>query len=321
MHLATALLATLCCCSPAHAFGGGSSKKKDAILLSNVEALTLRGHGARTTHRRVSSIPQLSCISHPSLCRLADLDRMRCTNQGSSYSDADVEWSCSATLPDELRLGSTDVTCEGYSSSNDPYILKGSCGVEYRLVLTDKGEQRYPDLARSLEKSGPDSVEDWLGYLLLALLIGFFAWFIYSSCTNLSGINARQARRAPRRGWTGGGGNDYGPGGGGGGGFGGGFGDDDPPPPYPGRKQYSSGQRESWRPGFWSGLATGGAAGYATGSRNRNRNYDDYRPNNGGGSSWPGSSRSTGESSSSGSRAGPSGNRHESTGFGSTSRR
>ena len=33
--------------------------------------------------------------------------------------------------------------CEGYDDPDDPYILKGSCGVEYRLVLTKAGEAKY----------------------------------------------------------------------------------------------------------------------------------------------------------------------------------
>ncbi|CAI4217739.1 unnamed protein product [Parascedosporium putredinis] len=74
------------------------------------------------------------------ICALHRIDVMRCTNQGSSYSDEDIQWSCKAELPQELRLGSTEVICEGYDSPDDPYVLKGSCGVEYRLVLTEKGE-------------------------------------------------------------------------------------------------------------------------------------------------------------------------------------
>jgi hypothetical protein len=48
---------------------------------------------------------------------------MRCTNSGSGYDTDDVEWTCKAALPPEFKLGSTDVICEGYSSSDDPYIL------------------------------------------------------------------------------------------------------------------------------------------------------------------------------------------------------
>lgn len=40
------------------------------------------------------------------------------------------------------RFGRIEVTCEGYSHSSDPYILKGSCGLEYTLELTKEGRKR-----------------------------------------------------------------------------------------------------------------------------------------------------------------------------------
>jgi hypothetical protein len=309
----------------------GTSKskgKKDAILLSDVETLTLRGNGAMTNHRRVAAVPQLKCISHPSLCRLVDIDVMRCTNQGSAYDDADVEWTCSSVLPEELRLGSTDVICEGYSSSDDPYVLKGSCGVEYRVALTPKGEKRYPDIESNTGSLEPTS---WATIGFIIIFLSVLGWIVYSAFSNYQDNTRRPAaRRGPRRGGNGGGGGGGGDGWGGGGGGGsgwdprfGGFGDsnDDPPPPYPGRKSQSSTQQQSssqWRPGFWSGLAGGAAGGYAAGRMGQNRNndrhnryYDEPMQDRRGGSS----------SYSSSSTAGPSGVNRESTGFGSTSRR
>lgn len=101
-----------------------------------------------------------------------------------------------------------------------------------------------------------------------------------------------------------------------------GGGGDDPPPPYdprPPRYKATFGAnppgQETWRPGFWSGMATGAAGGYMMGNRNNSNNNSDghARPRpglfGGGGSGY-------GESSSS---AGPS--RHETTGFGQTRRR
>jgi len=74
---------------------------------------------------------------------LYDVDVMRCTNSGADYDEDNVQWTCKAALPPEFKLGATDVMCEGYDSPDDPYILKGSCGVEYRLVLTEAGEKKY----------------------------------------------------------------------------------------------------------------------------------------------------------------------------------
>lgn len=120
---------------------GTAKTPANAILLSKVKTLTVRA-GKQTTARRVSSIPQLKCIGGNAR-PLYEVDVMQCKNTGSDYGDEDVQWSCKASLPPEFKLGSTDVICEGYDSPDDPYVLKGSCGVEYRLVLTEAGEAKY----------------------------------------------------------------------------------------------------------------------------------------------------------------------------------
>ncbi|CAI7572992.1 unnamed protein product [Penicillium bialowiezense] len=116
---------------------------KDAILLSNVKTLTLRAN-RETSARRVTPIPQLSCVG-PSkkICKLYQPEVMRCTNQGYDYDVEDVQWTCKTDLPAELKLGATDVICEGYRNADDKWVLKGSCAVEYRMLLTEIGEKRY----------------------------------------------------------------------------------------------------------------------------------------------------------------------------------
>ncbi|KAI0115348.1 DUF1183-domain-containing protein [Daldinia grandis] len=281
-----------------------AAKPQNAILLSDVQSLTLRGGNAQTKHRRVSAIPQLRCVSPPAICRLHEIDVMRCANQGSGYDAEDIQWSCTASLPPELKLGSTDVVCEGYSSPNDPYVLKGSCGVEYRLLLTESGEAKFPDVAKT-GATGVRTRSEKVAASLFGVVFAIVCMIIiYSAC-----VNARNAPNTPRRPRD----NRWGGGGGGGGfdpGFGpGGGGNDwnDPPPPYPGSKYSSTTGNQGWRPGFWTGAATGAAAGYAAGSR---RSGPDRH------------------SSSYESRAGPSSSsqstssaRYEGTGFGSTSRR
>ncbi|UZP43931.1 hypothetical protein NXS19_011743 [Fusarium pseudograminearum] len=121
-----------------------AARPKDAIKLSDVKSLTLRGNGAMTNHRRVGAIPQLRCVSKKALCEIYDMDVMRCTNDGAGWGDEDVQWSCTASLPEELKLTTTDVICEGYNSPDDPYVLKGSCGVEYRVALTRRASVVTP---------------------------------------------------------------------------------------------------------------------------------------------------------------------------------
>ena len=305
-------------------------KSAESVLLSNVKTLTLR-KDLKTSHNRVSAVPQLACVGGTAK-GFYEIDILRCKNAGSSYGDEDIQWTCSASLPSEFKLGSTDVICEGFSSSEDSYVLKGSCGVEYRLMLTELGEEKYG-------KKGKDT---WEGYrdsqagnhAALGFWVLFFAvvgWMVYAAFVRDDGV------RRPR------GINNLGFGGGGGGGD-----NDDPPPPYdyhpppPKSKASSSSSRapraapaqaqQGWRPGFWSGALGGAAAGYMAGNRGQNQQPRDQTTwgspqanvgGNGEGSSrWggSGSTRSCGSSnSSSNSSYGTS--RHESSGFGGTNRR
>jgi hypothetical protein len=240
---------------------------------------------------------------------------MRCINQGSDYSSEDIQWSCTANIPEEFKLGSTDVICEGYANRDDEYVLKGSCGVEYRLLLTSKGEEKYGSGFWGAGKGGNGEGSTFGAVLFGLIFVVVAGWILYSMWLAYQGASG--ARRQPRRpgGFFGGGWGGGGPGGGGGGPW------DDPPPPYPG-KRYGTAQpgEQGWQPGFWTGALGGAAAGYMAGNRGQRQPEPIQRGGGwfGGGNSgsnW-GSPPVRSGSSSSGSSA-----RHETTGFGSTSRR
>lgn len=42
-------------------------------------------------------------------------------------------------MDNAYRFGRIEVSCEGYSNPADALILKGSCGLEYTLELTEHG--------------------------------------------------------------------------------------------------------------------------------------------------------------------------------------
>lgn len=277
---------------PTAAYNARKAPSKDAVLLSNINTLTLHAN-RKTSHRRVSALPQLKCVG-PSkhICSLYQPDVMRCTNQGHDYDENDVQWTCNAQLPPEFKLGSTDVICEGYRDSDDPWILKGSCGVEYRMLLTDVGEEKFGKM--EYDNGGweePSQFMRSIGFFALVavifLLLGYFRNGLAGDGRNGNG------------GWFGGGGGN---GGGGGGGWGG-WGPPGPPPPYDYQPTRSS-KDESWRPGFWSGALGGAAAGYALGNRRSSgQRSGSYRQQ--GYTASPGPSRMT----------------RESTGFGGSRRR
>ncbi|WPH00811.1 store-operated calcium entry-associated regulatory factor [Acrodontium crateriforme] len=297
-------------------------KPANSILLSTVKSLTLRD-GQKTSHRRVSAMPQLSCVGG-SAKGLYKVDVMRCTNSGSEYDAEDIQWTCKASLPPEFKLGSTDVICEGYDSPDDPYVLKGSCGVEYRLLLTDLGEEKYGrnGFGRMVGFNSESTLSSIFSALFWFAFIGIACLVVYRIFVPVGGRGQPPRRR----------GGGWGSGGGGGDG-----GHDDPPPPYsPRAKQHRSSTSRStaagWQPGFWSGTAAGAAAGYMLGNRNNNRigayqqNYGQAGPSNwfGGGRNQPtygSGGYGAGPSSFGSSSTSPSSSRQESTGFGGTRRR
>lgn len=299
---------------------------KDAILLSNVESLTFRA-GKMTASRRVSPVPQLNCVGPSHVCKLYHVDVMRCTNEGAEYDAETIQWACRAALPEYFKLGSTDVSCEGYASRDDPYVLKGSCGVDYRLLLTDKGEEKFGHRHRNSFSGESDSSN--LAVIVFFLIFGLVLFVIIR---NMIGASRRNPPRL--------GGNNNRPpwfGGGGGGGDG-----NDPPPPYDshnfsqprkprsygtssrgsaGNSSRSAGeQTQGWRPGPWTAGAVGAGLGYAFGrTQNRTQPWETaQRPGSFfGGGGGGGVGRNTRRDS----PPSFSSSRYESTGFGSTSRR
>ncbi len=93
----------------------------------DIQALTVR-KGHMTTHRRIGAYPQIVC-SGPH-CGLAP-DVIQCVNKG--WSGTSVQWACEAQMASDLHFGPIKITCEGWDGAGDPYVLAGSCSLEYEL--------------------------------------------------------------------------------------------------------------------------------------------------------------------------------------------
>lgn len=302
-------------------------KSPQSLLLSDVKALILR-KDLKTSHNRLPPVPQLKCIGGTAK-GLYEIDVLRCRNAGSSYGDEDVQWTCTATLPSEFKLGSTDVVCEGFSSSEDPYVLKGSCGVEYRLMLTKLGEEKYGRNGKDMwgKYDARSKRGDWAAAIFWFIFIAVLVWIIYAALIRDS-PGRRPPGAAPNHWFGGGGGGDS----------------DDPPPPYeyrPSPKAKATSSRApraaparaqgGWRPGFWSGALGGAAAGYMAGNRGQsqrpssqstwNFNGVNGRGNGEGSSSFAGTGAGRTRSSENSSFSSYGSGRHETSGFGGTSRR
>ncbi|KAK2460316.1 hypothetical protein APHAL10511_007705 [Amanita phalloides] len=206
--------------------------------LHSTSAISTQAAGHRTR------VPQLVCRGKP--CGLYQPEVVHCRRLPGG-SGTDIDWKCEADLPDSLRFGQVQVSCEGWSGPGDPYVVKGSCSLEYRLV-------EVPGALRGASSSSGMGSQDWLSLLFTLVWVAVVFYIAYKFI--LSYFSARnQSRPSGSHSRPGGGG------GGGGGGwrntFPGGY--DDPPPPYTDNRKRGQAS-EGWRPGFWSGAALGGLA-------------------------------------------------------------
>lgn len=225
------------------------------ILMRDVTALTFT-KGKLSAGRRAAPVPQQLCRG--SACGRHQPDVVQCTQVGW---DGDAQWKCTADLEGGLRFGEVEVTCEGYDFPEDPYILRGSCGLEYTLVgEANDGGHSYGGYDDAYY--GKSSKGSWGSSIFLFVVLAFVAFAIYSILFNPQPTGGVAAAAPNGRGYGGGG---Y-PGGGGGGYPGGGYG-----------SGYGGGCAPAYAPpvapaaggGFWNGMLTGGLMGYMLGGRNR----------------------------------------------------
>lgn len=112
---------------------------------------------------------------------------------------------CEAELPSWARLGAVQVSCEGWKHANDPYILRGSCGLRYDLL-----------------KMQEDGKSGWVSTLFFVVFLGFLIFMAISCLQSIVGRllgPGHNGRTEP---------NSDGPG--------------YPPPPYPGPGKTVSGR-------------------------------------------------------------------------------
>jgi len=232
------------------------------VELAKIKSLTFY-KDSYTAARRTSALPQLVCVGKP--CRLFQPEVVRCLSLGGTGTE--VDWKCEADLPDTLRFGRVEVSCEGWSKPGDPYVLKGSCSLEYRLV-------QIPDSLRTSDYPifSPKNY-DWTSIAFWTFWFAFLALILYSIF--LSCCNNRNSRPSSNTQRPSGGSNHW---------FPGDYPDNQsgPPPPY--RKSPQDAPTwQNWRPGFWTGAALGGMAnqwwnGPRTEAPVRRTVYDWERP-------------------------------------------
>ncbi|XP_069711517.1 store-operated calcium entry-associated regulatory factor isoform X1 [Phaenicophaeus curvirostris] len=222
------------------------------VLLREVQALTLR-RGLYTTSRRTAAVPQLQCTGGTAGCSHVP-EVVQCYNKG--WDGYDVQWQCKADLENIYRFGQIEVSCEGYDYPDDPYILRGSCSLLFKLELTEEGERKGKNSGSfdyGFYQSRKDSTDSSAGAIvivfLLVLAFGVYKLFL--------------SNQQPQQTFDGGDG------------FARPFWQSQQAPPPPGFKSsFTEGNSfgahashgTSSGPGFWTGLGAGGLLGYLAGS-------------------------------------------------------
>ena len=203
-----------------------------AVELATVQSLIFRSD-SKTTGRRTSPVPQLTCVGGGACGSGAEPQVVHCTNIGVDYANGDPTWKCTAELENGVRLGTTDVICEGFRDRDDPYILRGSCGLEYTLTGTPvrvqqqqqqqqaaasasayqekQGtyQQNKPYTASSVPPHKATSKRSWANWLVG----GFLIWLVLRYLNRPASATASRASTAST-GQTPGGGGFFGGGGG-----------------------------------------------------------------------------------------------------------
>ena len=123
----------LLCNFGADAYSNYNNYKK--VRLTDIDVLTFKS-GAMTTGRRSSPVNQMQCVGGSARFDSSKVSNIQCKNAG--FDGNDVNWKCETVISDHYKLGRIEVSCEGFDYPEDPYILVGSCGIEYELEYTDK---------------------------------------------------------------------------------------------------------------------------------------------------------------------------------------
>lgn len=267
----------------------------DSVRLSDVQTLTLYT-GQSTAGRRSAPVAQIECVGGTAKGRY-NPPTIQCKNMGTDGTD--IQWECKADLDNAYRFGETTVTCEGYSFPDDPFVLAGSCGVEYTLELTQEGREQernhaFSGSSRTTNHRNADS-SVWSTVLSMAIL----GCLLFGICSCINGGGHHQPIH---------------PGG--------------PPPSYssscnggygaPRSSDFTPprtyGASSGSGPGFWTGAATGAMFGSALNrapAYHTRPAFSSRRGWGGDGGAWSGGSSTT---------RGSSGTRTAS-GFGGTRRR
>ena len=226
MRLLLSILITLFCVNAQ--YNGMHSK----VLLHHVKTLTLNKN-EYTKYRRTASILQLNCVGGSARSESDKVEVVQCINTG--FNGKDYSWKCKSYLPKNLRLGKLSISCEGFDYADDPYVLVGSCGLDYNLEYVtlhrpqpqpipytnnqhqtpykQKPDQTQPTQQTQTHtihqthntyqaRTKTDTLEWWANVLATGFLIGCLVYWVCGCVRHISSQENNNRRRIPTQTYT-----------------------------------------------------------------------------------------------------------------------
>jgi hypothetical protein len=123
---------------------GATADQALRILMRDLAVVTVR-RGALANRTRGTWQLQMQCKGGDACASELHPDTIQCMNKG--WDGAQTHWACEATVDTRVRLGSTNVRCEGWDRPGDDFVRLGSCVVDYELFFN--GIQLPPEVPRS----------------------------------------------------------------------------------------------------------------------------------------------------------------------------
>lgn len=173
-----------------------SAYQTDRILLTSVQSLVFKKNTYAATRRfAYDPIPSLKCVGGSAQHESNHISTIMCTNSG--HDGTNVVWKCQTDdISDTYKLGRTRMICEGYNYPEDPYILAGSCALEYELEYTQKYYQtnsiRPPPPTIHLKPRDMKENDIAVIFIITILLL-----IVFLSCTEKLFDNSNKAKNVP----------------------------------------------------------------------------------------------------------------------------
>ena len=145
------------------------------LLMRDIPVVTGQQHAWTTGRVRSQNQQQLQCKGGDACQAQSPLlpSVIQCYNRG--WDGTRTHWACEASLDARVKLGATNVRCEGWDFSGDEYVRSGSCVTDYELFYVPIPPPPPPTVYVTQQQPRATQVvyqdKDGVLWLLIALVL------------------------------------------------------------------------------------------------------------------------------------------------------